>query len=240
MTQEPSRASRRFYKTALSEPGEGGNHILLDDKPVRTPRRAALVLPTAPLAEAITEEWRAQGERVDPETMPLTRIANAALDLVRGREEAIVDEIVNYAASDLLCYRASEPQGLVDRQNEAWNPVLDWAAEELEARFNLAEGVMHVAQPGESLAKVRDAFVGQDHFALAALHNMVTLTGSALLALAYARGKITAAEAWQAAHVDEDWQISDWGEDAEAAERRARRWGEFEAAARLFALLGRL
>jgi chaperone required for assembly of F1-ATPase len=195
------------------------------------------MLPSRALAEAVADEWRAQGERIDPLTMPLTRLANSVIDGVVGREEAVIDDIMSHAASDLLCYRAKAPQALVKAQEAHWDPVLAWAKEALGAPLTLAEGVKHVAQPEPSLGRLRKALVGRDAFSLAALHVMTALTGSALLALAVARGRLTPEQAWKAAHVDEDWQISQWGEDAEAKLRRENRRRDFEAAAKLLELV---
>ncbi|MGA7458475.1 MAG: ATP12 family protein [Methyloceanibacter sp.] len=229
--------AKRFYQhvTTDTEGGEGAA-LKLDGKPVRTPGKAALRLPTRALAEAIAEEWRAQGERIDPLSMPLTRIANSTIDGVVGREGAVIDDIMAHAGSDLLCYRAPAPEGLVKAQETHWDPVLGWAKTTLGAPLFLAEGVAHVAQPEASLGRLREALLGGDAFSLAALHVMTALTGSALLALAVAQGRLTPEAAWEAAHVDEDWQISQWGEDAEAAERRKNRRRDFAAAARTLAL----
>ena len=229
--------AKRFYQhvTTDTEGGEGAA-LKLDGKPVRTPGNAALRLPTRALAEAIAEEWRAQGERIDPLSMPLTRIANSTIDGVVGREGAVIDDIMAHAGSDLLCYRAPAPEGLVKAQETHWDPVLGWAKTTLGAPLFLAEGVAHVAQPEASLGRLREALLGGDAFSLAALHVMTALTGSALLALAVAQGRLTPEAAWEAAHVDEDWQISQWGEDAEAAERRKNRRRDFAAAARTLAL----
>jgi chaperone required for assembly of F1-ATPase len=225
---------KRFYKTvAIKDDGGEGAALLLDGKPVRTPGKAPLVLPTRVLAEAVADEWRAQKERIDPATMPLTKLANSAIDGVRGREQAVIDDIVKYAGSDLLCYRAEGPKGLVASQGKHWDPVLAWAKATLAAPLRLAEGVVHVAQPKASLRRIRRELEGLNPFSLAALHVMTSLTGSALLALAVARGKLTPEQAWAAAHVDEDFQISQWGEDAEAAARRKHRWRDFAASARL-------
>jgi chaperone required for assembly of F1-ATPase len=225
---------KRFYKiVAIKDDGGEGAALLLDGKPVRTPGKAPLVLPTRVLAEAVADEWRAQKERIDPATMPLTKLANSAIDGVRGREQAVIDDIVKYAGSDLLCYRAEGPKGLVASQGKHWDPVLAWAKATLDAPLRLAEGVVHVAQPESSLRRIRRELEGLDPFSLAALHVMTSLTGSALLALAVARGKLTPEAAWAAAHVDEDFQISQWGEDAEAAARRKNRWRDFAAAAGL-------
>ncbi len=194
-------------------------------------------MPTRALAEAVAEEWRAQGERIDPAAMPLTKLANSAIDGVARREEAVIDDILAHAGADLLCYRASGPHGLVEAQRKKWDPVLAWAKSTLGAPLVLAEGIVHVAQPQAALDRLRDALVGRDAFALAALHVMTALSGSALLALAVADARMTPEEAWEAAHVDEDWQIGQWGEDAEAKARRTARRRDFAAAARTLTLL---
>ena len=225
---------KRFYKeVAVKGEEDGGASLLLDGKPMRTPGKAAFTLPARALAEAVASEWRAQGERIDPSTMPLTRLANSAIDGVAGREQAVIDDIARHAASDLLCYRAEAPKALVAAQGAHWDPVLAFAREELKAPLVLSEGVVHVAQPEASLARIRSEFEDLDPFSLAALHVMTALTGSALLTLAMLRGKLTPEQAWQAAHVDEDFQISQWGEDAEAKTRRENRWRDFAAAAKL-------
>jgi chaperone required for assembly of F1-ATPase len=229
---------KRFYKDVTLKDEEGGGaSLLIDGKPVRTPGKALLALPTRGLAEAVAEEWRAQGERIDPLTMPLTKLANSAIDGVKGREQAVIDDIVKYAGSDLLCYRAEGPAALVASQSKHWNPVIAWAKATLDAPLALAEGVVHVAQPKASLDRLRRELEGLDPFSLAALHVMTSLTGSALLALAVLRGRLTPEEAWQAAHVDEDFQISQWGEDVEAVKRPANRRRDFDAAARFLAAL---
>ena len=231
---------KRFYATvAVAGPDAtvAAYRLLLDGKPLRTPAKAVLAVPTRALADAIAAEWDAQREHIDPATMPLTKLVNSGLDGVRTREEAVREDIVKYAASDLLCYRAAHPELLVRRQAELWDPVLAWGREALGAHLVVAEGLMPVAQPEAIKAALARELAGYDAFALAALHVMTTLTGSALLALAHARGRLTAEEAWAAAHVDEDWQIGQWGEDAQAAARRQRRWLEMQAASRLLALL---
>ena len=237
VSQRDAGLAKRFYQqvTTDTEGGEGAA-LLLDGKPVRTPGKAALHLPTRALAEAIAEEWRAQGERIDPLTMPLTRLANSAIDGVAGREQAVIDDIMAHAGNDLVCYRAGAPDGLVKAQQTHWDPVLAWARTALGAPLFLTEGVAHVAQPETSLARLRETLLGRDAVSLAALHVMTGLTGSALLALAVAQGRLTPEAAWEAAHVDEDWQISKWGQDAEAAERRKNRWRDFAAATRALAL----
>jgi chaperone required for assembly of F1-ATPase len=235
--EESSKRPKRFYKTvALKDEGGKGAALLLDNKPVRTPGKAPLVLPARALAEAVADEWRAQGERIDPTTMPLTRLANSAIDGVAGRERAVIDDIMAHAGTDLVCYRAPGPQGLVEAQTKHWDPILAWARDALAAPLKLGEGVVHVAQPQASLDRLRQALAGREAFSLAALHVMTALTGSALLVLAVALGRLSPEEAWDAAHVDEDWQISQWGEDHEAAERRANRQRDFAAATQLLAL----
>jgi chaperone required for assembly of F1-ATPase len=196
-----------------------------------------LALPTRALAEAVAAEWEAQGERIDPATMPLTRLANSTIDGVIARQAEVRAEIVKYAGSDLLCYRAEGPEELIRRQAETWDPVLAWARAALGADFNVSQGVMPAAQPDAATEAVARARQPHGPFALAAIHVMTTLMGSALLALAHAHGHLSAEAAWVAAHVDEDWQISQWGEDAEAKARRDRRWAEMQAASRLLELL---
>lgn len=224
---------KRFYKDVAAD---HQGTIALDGKPVRTPGKAPLALPTRALAEAVAQEWRAQGERIDPETMPLTRLANSAIDGVAGREQGVIDDILAFAGSDLLCYRTQGPRGLKEAQGKQWDPVLAWACETLGAPLALAEGVMHVEQPEASLARLREQLESRDAFSLAALHVLTSLSGSALLALAVALGRLSPEEAWAAAHVDEDFQISQWGEDAEAKARRETRWRDFAAAARMLKL----
>jgi chaperone required for assembly of F1-ATPase len=228
---------KRFYQDVAVESDGEGYGLRLDGKKVRTPLKNLLALPTRSLAEAVAEEWRTQQERIDPETMPLTRLANSVIDGVRGREDAVIDDILAHAASDLLCYRAEGPQGLVSEQQAQWDPLLAWAKDTLDAPLQPAAGVMHVAQPEASLEGIRRRVKSHDPFSLAALHVMTGLTGSALLALAVGLGRLTPEEAWTSAHVDEDWQISQWGEDEEAVARRAHRWRDFKAAAHMLSLL---
>jgi chaperone required for assembly of F1-ATPase len=225
---------KRFYKAVSVEPAGGGFAVHLDGRPVRTPAKAAMVLPTREAASLVAGEFSGQGETIDPVTMPAMRLANTAIDGVAADPQAVLEDVLRFASSDLLCYRADAPQGLVDRQNAHWDPVLDWARRALGARFNLAEGVIHVEQPRETVA-VLGAYLAQraEPLRLAALHVMTALTGSALLALAVESGALDAEAAWLSAHVDEDWQIEHWGQDAEAVARRAARRRDFMAAAAL-------
>lgn len=227
---------KRFYKDVGVGEGEGGFTILLDGRPVRTPASALLAVPTRALAEAMAAEWAAQGTEIDPFSMPLTRLVNVALDRVAPEIAAVRDEVVRYAGSDLVCYRAEGPQTLVERQAHHWDGVLDWMRDQHGARFFLAQGIRHVAQPEEALAKVEQQ-VPREPLALSAVHSMTTLMGSALLALAVAEGALDAPAAWDAAHVDEDFNREQWGEDEAAAARRAARRTEMDAAAQLLALL---
>lgn len=227
---------KRFYKDVSVADEGGGAALLLEGKPVRTPGKAPLSVPGKTLAQAIAQEWRAQGEHIDPRTMPLTKLANSAIDGVAGRREAVIDDILAHARADLLCYRAEGPEGLLAEQVKHWDPVIAWARQALHAPLNLAEGVVHVAQPDESIAALRQEVEKLGTFGLAALQVMTALTGSALLALAVALRRLTPDEAWDAAHVDEDFQIARWGEDAEARARREARKTDFDAAARALEL----
>lgn len=231
--------AKRFYKEASTARDDDGTYrILLDGRPVRTPARNLLALPSETLAEAVAEEWRAQGVEIDPSTMPLTRLSNTALDGVASDMQAVAEDVLRYAGTDLLCYRAEGPEGLVARQAEAWDPVIDWVASDLGARFVMAEGVIHVQQPREAIAAFA-VHVGQvrEPLALAALHVATSLTGSALLALAVAKGAIEPDDAWEKAHLDERWNEELWGEDYEATKRRAMRRQDFDAAAKVLQTL---
>ena len=227
---------KRFFKDASVAERPDGFALLLDGREARTPARRPIVVPTAAAASLLAAEWDAQGEVIRPGTMPAMRLANSVIDGVAQSPGPVLDEVVRYAGSDLLCYRAEAPEELAARQAAAWDPVLAWARDAFGARFTLAAGVMHVAQPEAAVAAVRRAVeqaVGQGAaapFRLGALHMTTTLTGSALLALAVLAGRLPAAEAWAATHVDEDYQIERWGDDEEAAMRRERRWADMQAA----------
>lgn len=234
---------KRFYKDAAVQAVEYGDdelfEVRLDGKSSRTPGRALVRLPNQATAQMIADEFAAQKEVVDPLTMPAFRIANTAIDGVLRDPEPVADDLLKFAGSDLLCYRADHPEGLVERQNDAWNPVLDWAQKVAGGRFALASGVIHVEQPVETLAGIRRHLesVQADPFVLTCLHLMTSLSGSALLALAVEAKAITPEDAWKAAHVDEDWQIEHWGQDSEAVARRNARWRDFRAAAAMIKAL---
>jgi chaperone required for assembly of F1-ATPase len=225
---------RRFYTNATTAPVAGGYAVLLDDKPVNTPARRPLAAPTLALAEAIAAEWQAQQDVIDPAKMPLTRLANAIIDGVATAPQPVADEIAKYLASDLLFYRAGSPEGLVESQRSHWDPILAWARQALGADFRTAEGVVHVTQPPAALTAARAA-IPDDPWRLGAAHVVTTLTGSALIALALSRGALSADAAWQAAHVDEDWNMAQWGRDEMALQRRDFRHAEFQAAALVLA-----
>jgi chaperone required for assembly of F1-ATPase len=227
---------RRFYEAVAVMPqADGSFAIHLDDRPIRTPARALLALPNAALADAVAAEWWAQGETVDPASMPLTRLANTVVDGVVTAVPQVTAEVEKYLASDLLFYRADSPAGLVERQVAHWDPILAWARESAGARFILAEGVMFVPQPEAAIAAMA-AIIPREPWRLAGVHVVTTLTGSAVIALALAHGGLDVDAAWAAAHVDEDWNMDFWGRDALALERRERREVEMRAAAKVFEL----
>jgi chaperone required for assembly of F1-ATPase len=231
---------RRFYKEVTVQQRDGTFALLLDGRAAKSPGGNHLALPCLAAARALADEWLAQNETIDPAAMPLTRIVNSAIDGGAYRLGATVDEIARYAWADPVCYRAPEPMTLVEAQAAEWDPILAFEREKLGADFICTEGVVFVEQPEPACAAVKEAIQRIANrgpaapFALAALHVMTTLTGSVLLALAVAHRAHTPAEAWTAAHVDEDFEMRAWGEDAEALRRRARQWREMEAAARLF------
>jgi len=221
---------KRFYASAGVGEADGGFTVTLDGKPIKTPSGRTVIVPTRSLAETIAAEWRAQGENIEPLTMPVTRFANSVVQGVVDQAEAVRDDVAKYFASDLLFYRAGHPEGLVGREASHWDPILFWAAETLGAHFILAEGLMHVRQPQSAVAAAC-AVLPADPWAIAATHVITTLTGSALLALALFHGVIDQDQAWAAAHVEEDWNAEKWGVDEEVAARRAAKLVDFKAAA---------
>jgi chaperone required for assembly of F1-ATPase len=227
---------KRFYTEVAVGEAPGGWRILLDGRGVKTPLRAELTLPSKALAEAVAEEWRAQTGELRLHDMRLTRLANTALDAVAANAAAVTEDILAYARRDLICYRAESPDRLAARQRQLWDPLLDWARERYGAKLDATQGIMPIDQPPESLAALREALAVYDVFALTALHVMTTLTGSAVLALAHADGRLSLDESWTAAHVDEDFQREAWGEDAEATDRRQARFAEMRAASEFLRL----
>jgi chaperone required for assembly of F1-ATPase len=223
-------AAKRFWKTAWVEACEGGFTVTLDGRAVKTPAKALLVVPTRAMAAAIAAEWDAQLGKVDPATMPVTRSANSAIDKVTAQFDEVVGLLADYGGSDLLCYRAIGPAGLVARQVAGWDPLLDWAAKTLGAPLRVTQGVVHVAQDPRSLARLRARVAALGVFELTAFHDLVALSGSLVLALAVIDGRLTAAEAWTLSRIDETWQIELWGHDEEADRAEAvRREGLLQA-----------
>ncbi len=227
-TRAPRR--KRFYAETGVLETPAGFAVTLDRKPVRTPSGRELVAPSREIAEAISEEWNAQQETIDPLTMPLTRLANSVVEAVVDRAGAVAEDVANYFQSDLLFYRAAHPEALAAREAAHWDGVLFWAANTLGAHFILAEGIVHVRQPDTAVAAARAA-LPSDPWSIAAMHVVTTLTGSALLALALLHGVLDPDQVWAAAHVDEDWNMEKWGVDEEVAARRAARLTDFRAAA---------
>jgi chaperone required for assembly of F1-ATPase len=228
---------RRFYKRAAAAPAAAGVAVLLDGKPVKTPARKALEVPAEELARAICAEWNAQGDKVDPRSMPLTGLANAALDRVAPEREAFAAGLARYGETDLLCYRAEAPNPLVERQAAAWDPILAWARRRYDVDFTVTAGIVHRPQPPATIERLAAATAARDPFRLAAMAPLVTIAGSLLIALALAEGEIGPDQAWQAATVDEAWQAEKWGEDPLATQALENRRREFEAAYRFLMLL---
>jgi chaperone required for assembly of F1-ATPase len=221
---------RRFFQTVSVVPDGEGFRICLDGKPVRTPARRMLAAPTPELAEALAKEWQAQQEFIDPAQMPLTRLANAIIDRVTAAPGPVAADIKKYLGSDLLYYRAGAPERLRARQAQHWDPILAWARDGLGAEFKIGEGIVHVAQPKAAIEAAASA-IPEDPWQLGALHAATTLSGSALIALALLRDRLSIDAAWLAAHIDEDWNMELWGRDEIALSQRAFRFAEFQAAA---------
>lgn len=224
---------KRFYKDVSIADGA----ILLDGRQIRTPARAPLAVSYPALAEGIAGEWRAQGETIDPRTMPLTGLANAAIDIVAPAPEAFIKPLAAYAETDLLCYRADDPPELIEAQGKAWDPLLDWARGRYDVHFAVTAGIVHVAQPPATVPRLAEALAARDAFALLPMSPLVTIGGSLVIALALAEGEIGADDAFDAAHLDELWQAGRWGEDEQATAAREARRADFLAAARFLSLL---
>jgi len=224
---------KRFYK----EVTVADRAILLDGKPVKTPARTELILPTSALAEAVAAEWRAQEEEIDPRTMRLTGLSNTAIDRVAPDVPAFVRPLAAYAESDLLCYRAEAPAELDARQAQEWDPLLDWARGRYDVHFVITTGIIHAPQPPATVARLGEVLIAQDAFTLAAMSPLVTIGGSLVTALALVEGAIDADRAFDATHLDELWQAERWGEDKLALEARAARRRDFMAAAEMVKLL---
>ncbi|WP_375262761.1 ATP12 family chaperone protein [Palleronia sp.] len=229
-------APKRFWKTARTEPTDAGARVLLDDKPVRTPAGAALVLPTEGLAKAVAAEWDAQEKVVDPGTMPMTRTANSAIDKVASQKMAVAAMLAEYGGTDLLSYRAQSPRALAEQQSQLWDPLLDWAEQTFGARLAVTHGVMPVAQDRDALDRLAAPMSQMSPFRLAAFHDLVALSGSLVLAHAAAWGARSPEEIWQLSRLDEEWQAEEWGRDEEAEEVAAIKRRAFLDAHRFWAL----
>ena len=228
---------KRFWTTVSAEPEGEGWGIRLDGRALKTPARAALEVPTQRLAEAIADEWQDVGENVDPRAMPLTGLANAAIDRVAPDRNAFARGLANYAEADLACYRADGPRELISRQEEEWDKLLGWARRRYDVDFVTTSGLMHVAQPPATVERLSHAVAALDPFRLAGLSPLVTIGGSLILAIAVLEKAVTPVEAWEAASVDDRWQLERWGRDAEAEAALENRRRDFLAAARFLDLL---
>lgn len=229
--QKQTALPKRFYKEA-SVGTDGDQFVIhLDGRSVKTPAKNALSMADKSIAEKVALEWQQQEKNIDPAKMPLTRMINTAIDGVAHNSEAVFDEIVRFSGTDLLFYRADSPVKLVELQSASWDPVIDWARSSLGAQFVLTESIMHIEQPVEAIAAYSDTLRKYSSaYELTGLHCATTLMGSALLALSLAEGLLSPEDAWDAAHVDEDWNISQWGTDDDAEKRKLFRWADMQAA----------
>ena len=228
---------KRFWKDVAAEREAGGWTIKLDGRPVRTPAREPLVVPTEALADAIAEEWRGVQEEIDPRSMPLTGLANAAIDRVTPERQAFAGGLATYAQADLACYRSEWPPELVERQRAAWDALLAWARRRYDVDFVTTSGLMHVPQPQATIEQLAHAVGALDSFRLAGLSPLVTIGGSLVAGLGVLEKAVPADEAWQSVSVDERWQLEQWGADAEAEVALQNRQSDFMAAARFLELL---
>lgn len=232
------RSFQRFYTEATAAPHDDGYAVTLDGRPVKTPgARVDLSVPTQPLAQAVAQEWADQGEKVQPQTMPLTSLACTAHDVAVPRRADLVSGIARYAETDLVCYRAPKPQVLAEREQEVWQPLLDWLALTYDARLNTTTGILPIEQPAEATQALHAAVDGYDAMHLAALSSGVHASGSIVVGLALIQGRLTAAQAFEAAEVERSYQIEQWGEDKEAAEERESLMRDLDAAERFVGLL---
>jgi chaperone required for assembly of F1-ATPase len=234
---DTTRAMKRFYKNAAVSETENGFEIRLDDRPVKTPARQPLVVPNARLAEAIASEWNAQGEKIDPRSMPFTGLSNAAIDRVGEDPATFARSLALFGESDLLCYRAEGPESLIARQGEQWEPLLVWARRRYDVVLEAVSGVIHRPQPPGTIERLGRAVAARPPFELAALAPLVTISGSLIIALALAEGAVDLDTAWAAASLDETWQLEQWGADAEAEAVLEARRQEFAAGYRFLQLL---
>lgn len=227
---------KRFYREAAVSEAEAGYSVTLDGRPIKTPGKRALILPYRPLADAIAAEWEAQVETVKPATMALTKLANSTIDVVAGRRSDVVAETARYAATDLLCYRVQDPAELVRRQDEAWDPLMEWLEERHGIRLEVTRSILPVSQDDDTLEAVRRAVDAFSDFPLAGVHAATAAVGSVVIGLALAAGRLDAQAAFDVSQLDETFQIERWGEDAEATRRRELLRVDIDAAARFLAL----
>ncbi len=228
---------KRFFDKAASLPLDSGYGVALDGRPVRTPAKAALVVPSRALADAIAGEWNAQGVKIDPRSMPLTGLANAAIDRIAPDPAGFARGLADYGESDLLAYRADYPADLVARQNALWNPIIDWAQDRFDIVVAVTSGIIHRPQPEATVQRLRAAVLAHPPFELAGLQPLVTISGSLLIALALVEGAISLDEAWNAGQLDELWQEEQWGVDELAVQSRADKRRDFDIGARFLELL---
>lgn len=231
-------APKRFWKQAAAVAVEGGFSVQLDGRAVRTPGKLPLVLPTLDMAQACAAEWDAQVDMVKPATMPMTRYANSAVEKVSAQFDGVVGEVAAYGGSDLLCYRADQPAALAQRQAAGWDPLLDWARDAFGAPLAVTAGVMPTPQDPAALEALRRAVAAHDPFRLSALHDLVAISGSLVLGLAVAKGRLAEDDAFDLSRIDEHFQAEIWGQDEEAAEVEAKKRADFHDAARFFRYCG--
>jgi chaperone required for assembly of F1-ATPase len=230
--------ARRFWSDVTTAATDGGFAVMLDTRRVMTPGKLPLILPTQAMADAAAAEWAAQGDEILPLTMPVTRAANSAIERVRPQRPEVAAMLAAYAETDLTCHRADAPAALVARQAEAWDPLLDWAADALGARLVPVAGIRDADQPHAARAAIADRLHALDEFRLTAMHDLVTLSGSVVIGLATALGRLHPDTAWSLSRIDEDWQAAQWGHDEEAAEAAAIKQAAFRGAARFWLLAG--
>lgn len=222
---------KRFFEKVSFRQQADGFEILLDERVLKTPLKNILSAPTKMLAQGLVDEWDAQKPSIDPANMFLTKMLNTATDNVSANQGAVIDELVTYAGTDMLCYRASDPESLVEAQNSKWDPLLDWVEREYGVRLKRSEGIIHQRQDDDDLNKIKAYLEGKSHYFIAGFHALTTLSGSVVVAMACAQGEVSADEAWECAHLDADWQAERWGVDEDAALARKNAFQEFKAAA---------
>lgn len=228
--------AKRFWKSATAEACDGGYTVRLDGRAVKTPAKAAFVLPTMAMAQAAAAEWDAQQGAVNPASMPVTRAANSAIDKLAPQFDEVVGLLAAYGASDLLCYRATGPEGLIARQAAGWDPLLDWAAQVLGAPLRVTQGIVHIDQPPETVARLQTLTACFTTFELAAFHDLVAITGSLVLAFAVTKGRLSTDEAFALSRIDETWQAEFWGVDEDAATLEAAKKQALTEAGLFYAL----